>query len=147
MKRRWIYLIFGFLFVLVVTAHFFRGATDALTLKAGNGELVLYVIPGSFGAEYCPESYLDYIVKYQNWGYGGMPFIGQRTGVDMTETSYPKRITGHPYFYSFNGPWPHKAIAVGIPAWILLILFLVGIFTVKLAAEQGSDGKPDNAAS
>jgi hypothetical protein len=132
MKRRWFYLIFGLLFVQIVTTHFFRATVDSLTFKAGNGELVFYMIPGSFGAEYYPESYLDYIVKYKNWEYGGMPFIGSRPGADMTDTSYPMRFAGHLYFYSFNGPWPHKAIAVGIPAWILLLLFLVGFMGAPL---------------
>lgn len=137
MKHRWSFLIFGLLVVLIVTTHYFRATVDSLTFKAGNGELVFYMIPGSFGAEYYPESYLDFVVKYKNRNYGGMPFIGSRPGVDMTDTSYPMRLDGHFYFYSFNGPWPHKAIAVGVPAWFLFPLFLIGFVAKSVRCATG----------
>ena len=147
MKRYRIYFIIGFVFLFIVAVHFFRATVDSVTFKAGNGELVFYLIPGTLGAEYYPESYLDYFVKYKNWAYSGMPFLGRSPGADVTSASYPMRLYGHFYFNSFNGPWPHKSIAIGFPAWLIPLLIFIGFAAHKLGAEQVDAGKPDPAAS
>lgn len=147
MNRYRFYLVFGFFFILTVAAHFFRGTVDSLTFKAGNGELVFYLIPGTLGGEYYPESYLDFTVDYTNRPYSGMPFLGRSPGADVTAISYPMRVLGHFYFNSYNGPWPHKSIAVGVPIWLIPLLFLIALATRKPDAEPVGDGKPDPVTS
>ena len=118
-----------------------------LRFKAGNGEVVFYLIPGTLGAEYYPERYLDYFVKYETWDYGEMPFMSILHGAEMNEASFPMRIIGHFYLSFFNGDWPHKSVAVGIPFWLPPLLYLIVCFAKKLNAEHGEGGKASPATS
>ena len=118
--------------IAILVVQFQRSRLDMLELKAGTGQLTLYLMPSAIGFEYFPEVYRSQILGTRSLDYLGIPFDGIPER-DDSKDYHPASYSGFFLCHYLNNGGPHWTISCAVPLWLLGLLVATGMaFTIRI---------------